>query len=172
MRLVPGRLRNRSIATPLIASALVFGLGATAVEQRPVIAAPYVDCSDGRWTVGMNVPDKRDVPAGDIVQVDAIRLVAGTQRVIPQGVVRSPQTVGYLYTLGDRRTYVADRGRVALTIDSLTIMNDVVNDMSKFRGTAFDPRDDGSSLYIVTWSTSAAKRMGLQTARCPSAKRQ
>jgi hypothetical protein len=165
-----GGLGRGSMPIALVATALVVGAGVAAMQQRPATAAQYVDCGDARWTVGMNIPDRRDVPAGEIVRVDAIRRIPEEAKPNPNSIVRPRQTIGYLYTLKDGRTYVADRGRADLTIDSLAIMNDVVNGMSKFSGNAFDPRDGGSTVYKVTWSAGAAKRLGLETAPCPVTK--
>jgi hypothetical protein len=166
--LLARRFGKRSLAVPLVATALVCGASIGAGRQGPALAAPYVDCRDARWYVGMNIPDARDNPAGDIVRVDAIRQITAQTPTGSQGVIRPRYTLGYRYTLKDGRTYVADRSRPAVTTDSLALMNEVVNDMSKFSQNAFDPRDGGAKVYQVDWSPAVAKRLGLETAACPA----
>jgi hypothetical protein len=131
---------------------------ASGLETRamPAGAAPAshpVQCDDARFVIGMNIPDARDRTAGDVRAVVAIAGAGGNH-------------IGYRYTLADGRVYVADRSRLRLTFDGLATMNDLVNAMSPFRYNAFDPRDDGYTVYPVTGRGAAAVRLKVTTAPC------
>lgn len=143
-------------------SVIFFALVAmTAAGARaPAAVTPRTDmvggtpiCNDVRYAVGINLPDARDLPSGDIRLVEAI---LDGNRV----------HIGYLYVLNNGRAYVSDRSRTALTMDGLATMNEVVNQMSSFAYNAFDPRDNGYTVYPVTWRAATAGRLHLTTTRC------
>ena len=120
--------------------------GATSVHGIPI-------CNDARWSVGINIPDARDVASGEIRAVEAILDINRAH-------------IGYRYTLNDGRTYVSDRSRNMLTLSGLAAMNELVNAMSSFSYNAFDPRDNGYMVYAVKWNKATADRLQLTVAPC------
>jgi hypothetical protein len=118
-------------------------------------ASTYVDCSDARYAIGINIPDAVDRVSGDVRSIDAISLRS------------SKQTIGYRYTMNDGRTFVADRSRDRTTLGGLSAMNDLVNLLSQFRYNAFDPRDQGYTVFGVRWDPAAVRKLGLNLTPCP-----
>ena len=118
-----------------------------------------VACREARFVVGAALTGKEAAGrpnGGEVRSIDRI--------------VYTPlsRTVGFLYTVDDRRLFVSDRESAQLTTRDLAIMNQLTQAMGAFKGNAFDPRDNGYVYYRVKWDRALANKMHLVLRRCDS----